>query len=46
MRAVGPGRQLISIPFFIDSLTIKNPGSDIEGVPASYINEICLPDKI
>ena len=34
-NAVGPGKHSVSILCFIHSLTNKNPGSDIEGVPAS-----------
>ena len=44
-KAVAPGRQSISILFFIASLIIKNPGSDIDGVPASDIKDIIFPDK-
>ena len=46
IRAVAPGKQLISILFFIDSLTIKKPGSEIDGVPASDINETAFPSRI
>ena len=44
-KAVAPGRQSISILFFIASLIIRNPGSDIDGVPASDIKDIIFPDK-
>ena len=45
-KAVGPGIQSISIFFFIDSLIIRYPGSDIPGVPESDIKETFFPDMI
>ena len=46
INAVGPGKQFISISLLIDSLTIKKPGSEIDGVPASDIKDILLPLSI
>ena len=42
-KAVGPGKQVINILFLIASRISKNPGSDIQGVPASVIRETLFP---
>ena len=42
-KAVGPGKQVIIILFLIASRISKNPGSDIQGVPASVIKETLFP---
>ena len=42
-KAVGPGKQSISILFSRQVLAIKNPGSEIPGVPASETNAILSP---
>ena len=44
-NAVGPGRDSTSILFSMQALTIRNPGSEIPGVPASVINAIDIPDS-
>ena len=43
IRAVAPGKHSTFILFLIASLMSKNPGSEIEGVPASDIKPIFLP---
>ena len=42
--AEGPGIGNILISLLIHSLTKIEPGSEILGVPASYIKEIIFPD--
>jgi len=37
---VGPGKHVMMISFLMASRINKNPGSDIQGVPASVIKEI------
>ena len=43
INAQAPGIGIISMPFFIASLTISSPGSDIPGVPASETIAIFSP---
>ena len=43
VTAEAPGSGIISISCFIHSLINITPGSETAGVPASDINEICLP---
>ena len=43
INAVAPGRHIILIFFFIDSRISKNPGSEIDGVPASETNANVFP---
>ena len=45
-NAVAPGKQSTSISFLTYSLTNKNPGSEIAGVPASEISANFSPDFI
>ena len=42
-KAVAPGSVCTSIPAATASLTRKNPGSEIPGVPASETNAISCP---
>ena len=46
INAVGPGRQDILIPNSRHFLIIKNPGSEIPGVPESEIKQLFLTDRI
>ena len=45
VKEEGPGIEKTSISFFLHALTNKYPGSLIQGVPASVIRAISLPDS-
>ena len=46
IKAVGPGRHLTSISSSTHFLIIKNPGSEIPGVPESEIKQQSFTDLI